>query len=403
MKKSPQKPKSAKSSNTNKEQSPKPTVTGKQVVSSASLSDIPVKITPMGQPVFPLYLAGTDYEIGRKRGSELTEDCLHIWKAMEGNFSTAYGCPADKWDFVAGKLEKNLKAVAPWMLEQMQGMADAGACGMRELLLINYYGLIWSNAGNWCTSVAIRDSDEGPLLGQNLDIGFGNCYYQEEIHPAKGRSTLSYAMTGMCWSTCAVNDKGLCVGSSVLPAPAQSKTPWNWDGVNYHFLPYFVLRECGSVPEAIEYLKSLPPTIPSGGGYHLNMIDPAGNMMVVDCSGSRKIFRQCDPDLNFTSNCTLDPEMEEWRLGSKNSYPDGIARVNRIRQEWKQLSGTKPTRKWLTALMMSDTGDGCICRWADNSGYSRLGFIFSARDKTMDISNGPPNRTPYEHFKFTEK
>lgn len=361
---------------------------------------VPAKISREGEAIYRLFLKGSDREMGLRRGRELKEDIRSKWAWMESFYDTGYGLPRAKWDEVAAKAEANSRRRFPWMADQMEGMAEGSGVSLRDILLMNYYGLVWAS-GNWCTSVAVRHTEEGPLLGQNLDIGYGDFYYMEEQQSKAAHPILSDMGLGLCCSPCGVNAEGLAVASSGLPAPGQAKRPWDWDGVPYQFLPRLVLRCCGSVAEAIEYLKGLPSTIPSGGGYQLSLLDASGAMAVVDKTGDRTVARQCEPDLNFTCNCAFDEEFELWRMGAPGSYPDGVARAVHIRQEWAALQGAQPTRDWLVGLMRGNTGPGALCRTNDK-GYTRLSFVLSPVSRAMDIANGPPDRTPYAHATFRQ-
>src|SRR5436190_21327077 len=129
---------------------------------------VPRKITPRGKPIFRLKLAGTDHEIGLRRGEELAEDLHAFWVWMQYLIAKVAEVPTDRWDEFAARLEKNLSRNTPWMLEQIHGMAQGSGLSVRDLILCNFYGLVGECAGNWCTSVVVRRSSEGPLLAQNL-------------------------------------------------------------------------------------------------------------------------------------------------------------------------------------------------------------------------------------------
>lgn len=363
---------------------------------------IPSRISSLDQTVFPLCLRGSDFEIGLQRGQRLGEDLRRMWQWMGARMSSMYGLPESKWSWAAQKSADNFQEEQPWMLEQISGMSEGSGLGLDEILLMNMYGLIWSNSGNWCSSVALRVPGGGCWVGQNLDLGNEDFYYMEEMHSSAAYSILSGAMMGMCSAPCGINDQGLVVASSNLPAPAQSGQRWSWNGIPYYHLPFSVLRLCRSVKEAVLYLQSLPSTIPGSAGYQLNIMDIQGDMAVVDKSGNRTIVRQCEENLNFTTNCTLDHEMESWRLGEGKANVDGLERANRIRQEYQLLNGQFPSREWLMQLMASDQGDGCLCR-TNERGFSRQGFIFDPVNLTMDICNGPPNRNLYERFSLERK
>ncbi len=363
---------------------------------------IPDRIAPEGRPVFRLSLAGaTDYEIGRQRGLELAEDLRRMWVWMDSLMRDEYGFPEALKARVADNLIEGQARTFPWVIEQISGMAESSSLALRDAVLINCYGLILANAGAWCTSIALRESEEGPLLGQNLDISTEDFYYAEEVRPVRTCATLANAMAGMCWCACGLNEAGLAVASSFLPAPGRREIPWNWDGTPFHFLPTLTLRECESTNEAVRFLQSLPAVIPSGGGYQLNLLDAGGETVVVDMVADRTVVRRCEKSLNFTTNSTPDEQFELWRLGKPGGYPDGIERAARIRREWAALRNRTPDRGWLTGLLGCPTGPGALCH-TDKRGYSRLSLVISPVKRTVDISNGPPDRTPYEQLSLTE-
>lgn len=151
-----------------------------------------------------------------------------MWGWMKPRLSTVYGLPTTKWDEVAAASEWNLQAVIPWMEAQLAGMAAGSGLPMRDLLLMNNYGLIWSNDGNWRSSVAVKETEEGPLLGQNLDLGSEDFYYLEEVHADGAPAVLCERMVGMCHSCCGINAAGLAVASSNLSSPGQRREPWKW-------------------------------------------------------------------------------------------------------------------------------------------------------------------------------
>lgn len=61
--------------------------------------------------------------------------------------------PVSEYPRVSGWLMKNLKYIAPWMLEEMEGVSDGCQMSLEEVILNNHYGLFWSARG-LCTSIS---------------------------------------------------------------------------------------------------------------------------------------------------------------------------------------------------------------------------------------------------------
>ncbi|MDO8586507.1 MAG: C45 family peptidase [Armatimonadota bacterium] len=356
--------------------------------------------TAKGEPFYLFRAAGSDYDIGLAKGREMAADILAAWDLFKPNMDAwTRGRPEETCEW----LRRNLELHIPWMGEQIRGMADGSGISEDTVMVLNHYGVLWSGGGLFCSSVAVRETEVGPVLGQNLDIGSDDIYFVEELRPADGFATLSDGMAGMCWSPTGVNERGLAVASSMLGSPRREGARPVPRGFPFHFLPRLVIRHCADVPEAIQYLKELTPTIPPGGGYQLNLLDSAGNMAVVDKIEESAVVRQRQDGMNFTTNFSLDAELENWRTGGGETEPNHAARARNIMDRHRAAQGSL-SLQWLIDTMRGHEGDGRLCRHGTEDtgggGYSRLSFLYYPRERRAEITNGRPCCNEYQEFKL---
>lgn len=362
------------------------------------------KITKLGQSFFYLEACGSDYEIGRQIGSAIADDIADIWENFFlPRMVELYRTPPEKYEETYKWLRNNLEKVCPWMVEQIDGIAQGSGLEKEKIWFMNHYCVLWNAEGLFCTTTSIRDSDVGPLLSQNLDIGNEDIYYVIKTSPSGANTVLSEAMCAMCWSSTGVNDKGLAIGSSNLASQARKTIKPINNGISSHFIVKATLRQCDNTAEAVEFIKNLPQICPETSGYQMNIIDANGNMAVVDKSGPHCIVRQCQKDMNFTTNFSLDEELEKWRMEGANpkQCENYYMRAENIQSSYAGLNGEKPTVKWIKELFQSHEGIGRICRHGEEeygSGYSRLGLVYYPCESKLEITNGWPCCNEYQQF-----
>ena len=219
-------------------------------------------ITCQGEAFLLLRTGGTDTEIGRAIGEATAGDIGEMWEQFTApRLVPQYGTPLERVGETCAWLRRNLEQICPWMAEQIDGIAEGSGLAREQVWIMNHYGVLWSAHGLFCTSLAVAESDHGPLLAQNLDIGAEDFYFVSCTRPTGGYAVLSDRMCAMCWSPTGINERGLAVGSSNLPrhgADVEKPLP---PGVANHFIPHMVLRSCANVSEAVVIAK--PPVLPS--------------------------------------------------------------------------------------------------------------------------------------------
>ena len=155
-----------------------------------------MKITAKGEAFYYLKAEGSDYDIGKAKGEALSLDLADMWE----NFTLPrmvkwYGTPPEKYDATYKWLRKNLEQVAPYMVEQLVGMADGAGLSLEQVFMISHYGLLWASKGiddavlsdmEACSSISTITLDSGPILAQNLEIGSDDLYFVEHLKPQSG-------------------------------------------------------------------------------------------------------------------------------------------------------------------------------------------------------------------------
>ena len=101
------------------------------------------KITAKGETLYFFNAEGCDYDIGKAKGVAMMDDLADMWR----NFTLPkmvkwYGTPPDKYTATYKWLRNNLEQFAPWMVEQMVGMADGSGLTLEQIFLTNHYGLL---------------------------------------------------------------------------------------------------------------------------------------------------------------------------------------------------------------------------------------------------------------------
>ena len=361
-------------------------------------------ITKEGQPFLFLETSGTDYEIGTQIGKATAVDILDRWEEFTlPRMETLFGTPPERYSETYKWLRDNLHEISPGLVERIEGIAAGADIEPEKVWIMNFYATLWSADGLFCSTAAVKQSDQGPILAQNLDIGSEDFYFVAKTTPKNGYTTITEASCAIWSASTGINEKGLAVGSSNLASAARKDEKPISKGINNQFIPKMTLENCANVAEAVEFIKALPPISPLSAGYQMNFIDADGNMAVIDKTGPHFLTRQCEPGLNFTTNYSLDEELNKWVTeGAETEGENNFhARAKNIRSAYAALNGETPTVQWLKELFRSHEGIGRLCRHGEEAyafGYSRLGFILYPQQLKAEISNGWPCCNEYQEF-----
>ncbi len=264
----------------------------------------------------------------------------------------------------------------------------------------------WGGAeprGGQCSALGYVSSPQGPILGQNLDIGSGDFYFCELTRPTNGYAVLSDGWYGMCFSDTGLNEHGLAVGTSALGCKPR---PEDWEtGIHNHFFTRLILRNCKNVREAIAYLQDNGPMIPARLGKNYLLVDWEGDIAVVergqDVAAVRREHRGVMAVTNFCLHedmiKLMDDSTEERRAGLKNAA-DRHARIMQLFAD----AGSEGSLELMKKTLRWHPMPGTLCRHegSDPTGYTRLSLIALPHERKLYISDGPPCRNDYDVFEL---
>lgn len=191
-------------------------------------------------------LKGSSYEIGYQHGKKLRALVDAITKSLSRDYKSKKGIYENEIKTTLIALEK----MAPEIMEELQGIADGAEVEFMRLLYINIKFL------HYCTVIAFEDSEDGPVLGKNMDYPGYAFQTLFTIIPEKGNTFIQLGCAGTISSYGGINSKGLAMGHSVVFL--NNNTYSNTKGLPIAFLRRLALQHCSSTKEAIQYIATMP-------------------------------------------------------------------------------------------------------------------------------------------------
>ncbi len=352
--------------------------------------------------------SGTPYEIGLQKGQRCKDKIVAWVQHMYEWWERDWGATDELLEPLYERLRSNSEEMYPEMLAEMDGIAEGAGLSPRQILLHNHYGYLWNTIGaqpqaQQCSAAGYVSSPQGPILGQNLDIGAGDFYFCELSHPTTGYAVLSDGWYGMCFGDMGLNERGLAVGTSALGCKTYMD---DWEtGIHNHFWTRLILRNCTNVSEAIAYLQDNGPMIAPGQGKNYLLVDAEGDIAVVErTQNTAAVTREHNGAMAATNFC-LHPEMVKLIDDSTDDRTAGINnakdRHRRILQLFEE-AGRHGSLELMMKTLRWHEMPGALCRHegSDPTGYTRLSLIALPHERRLYATDGPPCQVEYEVFEL---
>jgi hypothetical protein len=339
--------------------------------------------------------AGDPRELGRQHGEQAREviaagldrwraelssagkDADQLWKALsrESGFRDA----AARW--------------APDLLEEIEGIAEGANANPDEVFAINCLDEAWwwGERASTCSAVALADTSDAPIIGQNMALDTWMVATQVVLRPqpegAPQQILLSRAgMAGLCGA----NEAGVGVVVNTLDTLPQAL-----DGLPVALVVRLLARQT-DVNNAEPVLRSVRHA--SGQAY--TMASARGDVVGFEAGGDDVASYQNDPDRSGARWHTNHPLAE----GSANASSVGgwasstVQRMQHVTSTVDTIATTGDLKR-----VLSD-GDSGVCmypgRWRDD-GFTFGSIVMSLNDPpVVEVAPGPPDRTPYQQVPF---
>lgn len=334
--------------------------------------------------------SGSHYEVGRQVGIALRDS---IRWCMEKTLRPDLRKREDvKW--VRSRLEENMMAVCPELLEEMRGIAAGAGLPYKDILTYNCIGDI-SHIGNEskseCSNIAFVDTERGPAIGKTNDIG-ENAERYHALHRLEfnnGRRLLNVTWPGTIWANAAVNDQGLAYGGTSVVSKDS-----NPEGIISNALLRLVVQRCASVPEAVEMLKKIPVMYQSA---NLTFADAQGNLVVVEKSPTRTVVRRPRKGAIFATNHWITAKMKEILNGDKQLLENSRARFKNFTRLVKERKLHSVER--IKEILRDHSSPGAICQHGPYM-HTSVAYVILPHERALLFSYGKPCKNEFEEFRL---
>ena len=312
-----------------------------------------------------LTLKGTPYEIGYQHGKQLMPLVDGIMKSL----SKDYMMKRNIYEMEAKKVLKNLEKRTPEIIEELYGIADGAAVDFMRLLYVNIKYL------TYCTVVSFEDSEDGPILGKNMDFPGYAFQVLFTIIPDKGNPIAHIGCAGTVSSYGGINSKGLAMGHSVVFLYDDSLI--NEEGIPLSFLRRLALQHQNNTEDAIKYLSEIPC---DSNGDNIVFLDKNGNGMAIEKSPFSHQLRYSSQRCIYSSN-TFTHDQNAHLVDYKE---EAVKRYENL-SEIIRLNNQPLNNQFLKSILSQREGSFPICRKT-----TQLSYVVYPNKLMMEVSDGLP-------------
>jgi hypothetical protein len=302
-----------------------------------------------------------------------------------------------------------LREVGRPFLEYAQGQAEAIEIEPDLLLrfcLVSYLEDRQKSAppiaAEGCTAwAATGDSVEGggTLLVKNRDQRLDNLGLQRLVYarPEQGHGYIG--LTTLGWpglASSGLNSVGLSVADTHVCSTDLGPGLPRW------WLMVAILEQCGTVEEAVDYLKAVPRL----GNGNLVLADAAGAVAVFEEGHAHLGIRRPDGNGGYvvaTNHFVTDALRDKCRLEDLGKKGDTLARKARMEAALAEARGSV-SPSWARVMMSTVDGLGALC-WQDEArGVGTISTaILSPQKRTLGVRHGKLWRGKVRQFLCPEK
>ncbi len=313
--------------------------------------------------IFPIYeLSGTYFEMGRQYGEQCKEQIKHmvqwwidvilgLWPNIEPQVMIKQ----------SSRFIEPIKAYAPELFEQMEGIAEGSGLPLNEILFLN--GACEFDAGGsalmGCTSFAAAGEatkDGKTILGQNLDWNPGSDVVVLRLKPKNGPKMLALTLAGSLGMV-GISEAGVSVFINLL---LRSNVAF---GVPFNVITANVLRQKNLV-DCIRAVSQAKRAI----AFNYMLADKEGSIIDVETSIENCGFLLPNNDILTHANHYETVWLQEGDLNQYSSFPDSYLRSYRLAQLMEKKRGALCVDEMKSMLQDHRDWPDSICRHCDMTG-----------------------------------
>ena len=348
--------------------------------------------------------AGSPYEVGLEHGRRFRSAVLESVSASRRRLTPLSDAgraavAARLWGAV-----ETLRDALPLIAEELEGIAKGASLPAEEIFLLNLAPAVLGETVLGCTTVAFRETDGGPVLAKNCDLGYyrPRSAFLKRAHYAGRAPVLLQTYYGTAWSPGGMNAAGLCVGGSSVNVVTEG--PGTVRGSLAPLLAQQLLLECGEAEAAARRVAAWPAD--GSQGIAWLFLDAAGGIAVVEQGAGRTERAAAEGNVAWTTNTFASSALAPL-VDRRRGAAERIANHADARQ--RTLDRLVPTRRvgleeLIRLLGHHGRRDGAgvsLCRHGgrrDAGGVTTCGCMWRPRAQSAWITAGNPCGGRYHRY-----
>lgn len=293
-------------------------------------------------------------------------------------------------------MQDRLRQALPEAEEELLHIARGSGLLPWQIIALNYWEelavLLDGHTAASCSSIALKSSDHGPLLGKTTDIEpqqFPD-YTLQRVYPQRGYALVQMAKVGTLKAEIGMNSAGLCIGTSSSMPTDTVQEP----GVERMTLVRYALQYCATVEQAIQFFEKFHFY---RLGLNIVLLEKNGNAAVLEKSIGRQRLRTSGNNYLYATNFYAHPEMNAVYDHQVWYFENAFYRHVNLQKAVDNL-GVADTLDSVKALLSGHAVVGSVC---DHTDYGTLyASIWAPKNKKFYICTGHPCQEPFREMSF---
>lgn len=285
-------------------------------------------------------------------------------------------------------------------MEELQGIAEGFGLHLEDVFAYLHLSFLTPRPLqlDGCSTIALGNSQEGPLVGKNRDYrgehhALQRVFIHEDPQFPEKRCLCVGSLGAPGAFSSGMNSKGLAL--------ADTRIAWPRPGVGWlrYFLMTEVLWQTDTVADAVALIRSVPHV----GGGSIALADASGNVASVEL-GSEDVAVQMSETGGFVHTNHFVYEPLAGCAGPAATDATSQSSLGRLAVLSEALTGIEQhaCRDDIRDLLSRHgQADRCLCRHADGSEeFTISSAIYSCRERSLSFSAGNPCRDEWRTYRL---
>lgn len=293
-------------------------------------------------------------------------------------------------------MQERLHQTLPEAEEELLSIARGSGLLPQQIIALNYWEelavLLDSRTAASCSSIALKSSDHGPLLGKTTDIEpeqFSD-YILQRVYPQRGYALVQMAKVGTLKAEIGMNSAGLCIGTSSSMPTDTAQEP----GIERMTLVRYALQYCTTVEQVVQFFEKFHFY---RLGLNIVILEKNGNSAVLEKSIGRQRLRTSENNYLYATNFYAHPEMNAVYDHQVWYFENAFYRHVNLQKEVDYI-GISDTLNSVKSLLSGHTEVGSVC---DHTDYGTLyASIWVPKKKKFYICTGHPCQSSFKEMSF---